>query len=380
MPEIMLDNVSKTFNNGKITALAGVNLSIKEGDYAFILGPSGCGKTTLLRIIAGLETPTTGRVLIESNDVTRDPPQSRGIAFVFQHFEIFDMTVWENCTYPLKVTGASDEEILHRGEHALSVVGLLDKADEVPEEWGNGEMQRLGIARAICSGAKILIMDEPLGSLDPKISLEFRWELRNIIKDQRLTAIQVTHNQEEAMSIGDKIIIMRDGRLLQYDTPEHIYEFPRSVFVGNFLGGMNFLSGYISHIANIDDFSVKVRLGGPELPARSKTDRFALDENIILGLRYEDVYMFPLDYDFSSNEDLWHGINVFHTTLKEKFLTGKEKIFILELDTGDTLQANKPEVFRYKFNVGDTVKTGIFTDDLRIFKYPPNLQKELDLQ
>ncbi len=219
MPEIILEDVSKTFDNGKVIAVNNVRLSIHNGEYAFILGPSGCGKTTLLRLISGLTTPTTGRILIEGRDVTLDSPQSRNIAFVFQNFEIFPMTVWENCIYSLDVRGFNEDFINHQGERALKIVGLLDRAEELPLNWGNGDLQRLGLARAICSGANILIMDEPLGSLDPKIGASFRWELRRIIKNANLTAIRVTHNQEEAMNVGDRIIIMRDGHILQEDDP-----------------------------------------------------------------------------------------------------------------------------------------------------------------
>ncbi|MHA1745877.1 MAG: ABC transporter ATP-binding protein, partial [Promethearchaeota archaeon] len=220
MPDIRLENIRKTFDEEKVVAVDEVNLEIDDGDFVFLLGPSGCGKTTLLRMISGLITPSRGRIIIDGKDVTEDPPWERGIAFVFQNFNIFPISVFENCTYALNVQGFTREYIIEQGERALKIVGLDHRADEIPVGWGNGDLQRLGIARAICSGAKILIMDEPLGSLDPKISAEFRWELRRIIKDHHLTAIQVTHNQEEAMAIGDHIIIMRDGLLLQQDTPE----------------------------------------------------------------------------------------------------------------------------------------------------------------
>ena len=181
MPDILLKNITKTFDEGRVIAVSDVDLAINTGDYVFILGPSGCGKTTLLRTISGLIQPTFGNILLDGKDVTDDPPQSRSIAFVFQDFNIFPISVWENCTYALNVQGYDEDYIIEQGEKALKIVGLEERADEIPIGWGNGDLQRIGIARAICSGAKILIMDEPLGSLDPKISAEFRWELRNII-------------------------------------------------------------------------------------------------------------------------------------------------------------------------------------------------------
>jgi ABC-type Fe3+/spermidine/putrescine transport system ATPase subunit len=380
MPEIKLDHVTKTYNDGKVIALSELSLTIHDGEYVFILGPSGCGKTTLLRAISGLITPTRGSVFIDGRDVTTDPPQSRGIAFVFQNFEIFPMTVWENCTYALRVQGAPDDYIIQQGENALQVVGLQDRADEIPTNWGNGDKQRLGIARAICSGAKILIMDEPLGSLDPKISAEFRWELRNIIKDQHLTAIQVTHNQEEAMNVGDHIIIMREGKLLQEDSPEMLYQYPVSIFVGNFLGGLNILEGYIRHINSVLEYEVKVRLGGPKYPVTSRGERFELDENVILAFRFEDLYLFKKDYDYEGSEADWTGIILTAATILDQFLTGKEKIYIIELDNGDIIKALKPEIFQYEFENGEKIDIGLFQENIRIFKYPPNLQKEMDLQ
>jgi ABC-type Fe3+/spermidine/putrescine transport system ATPase subunit len=379
MPEIVLENLTKTFDDGKVIAVSNVNLTIKNGNYVFILGPSGCGKTTLLRMISGLIQPSNGNIIVDGTIVTKDPPQDRGIAFVFQNFEIFPISVWKNCTYALEVQGYSEDYIIQQGEAALKVVGLEDRADEIPIGWGNGALQRIGIARAICSGAKILIMDEPLGSLDPKISAEFRWELRNIIKSQNLTAIQVTHNQEEAMSVGDQIIIMRDGRLQQEDTPEELYKYPNSLFVGNFLGGINTLEGYVYHINYPDNYEVKIRLGGPKFLINSTKINYKLDENVIAAFRPENIYLSPKGYDFEKSK-IWEGINLFSAVVTEKFLTGKERVYLIELDNGDIITVAKPEVFQYDFDEGEEIIAGIFTEDLRLFPYPKNLQKELDLQ
>ena len=194
MPHIELLNITKTFDEGKVLAVDDISLSINDGEYVFLLGPSGCGKTTTLRMIAGLENVRT---------------EDRDMGFIFQHFEIFEhLTVWENVTFGLEMRGYNEDYIIEKTEDALNVVGLLEYSDEYPSMFGNPGLQKLGIARAIATGAKILIMDEPLGSLDPKVSKVFRHELRNLIKDLGLTAIHVTHNQEEAMAIADKIIII----------------------------------------------------------------------------------------------------------------------------------------------------------------------------
>lgn len=380
IPEIILDHVTKSFNHGKVIAVKNVFLKISDGDFVFLLGPSGCGKTTLLRTISGLLQPTEGKVFIDGSDVTELPPQDRGIAFVFQDFNIFPITVFENCTYALKVQGYPEDFIIKQGEHALRTVGLEDRADEIPIGWGNGDLQRLGIARAICSGAKILIMDEPLGSLDPKISAEFRWELRNIIKDNHLTAIQVTHNQEEAMAIGDYIIIMRDGKILQQNSPETLYKYPDTLFVGNFLGGLNILEGYISHIVDSSHYVVKIRLGGPKYTIYSPNKEFELDENVIVAFRPEDVYIFPPHKDFSKTRENWSELIKSDGEIIETFITGKEKRFIVELDTGDSFAVAKPEIFRFNLVEGNKIMIGLFEEDLRLFKYPKNLHREMDLQ
>ncbi len=380
MPEIELRNIRKEYDEGRVVALNDIDLKINNGDFAFLLGPSGCGKTTMLRTISGLIQPTNGTVFIDGVDVTEQPPQERGIAFVFQDFNIFPLSVFENATYALQVQGCAQDYIIQEGEKALEIVGLADRADEVPVGWGNGDLQRLGLARAICSGAKILIMDEPLGSLDPKISAEFRWELRSIIKDQGLTAIQVTHNQEEAMAIGDYIIIMRDGQILQQNTSEMLYRYPNSLFVGNFLGGINILEGYIRKLHEDNYYDVKIRLGGPTFKIHSPDMYFHLDENIIVTVRSEDIYLFTLDYDYENSRADWTGVVLSDGSVLEKFLTGKEKRYIIELDNGDTLSVAKPEVFQYEFQTNQGIKIGLFNEDLRLFKYPENLSKEMDLQ
>ncbi len=380
MPEIKLENLSKTFDEGRIIAVEKVSLTIQDREYVFILGPSGCGKTTLLKMISGLYLPTSGNIFISGKNVTQDPPQSRGIAFIFQHFEIFPMSVWENTIYSLKVRGYPEEFIIREGQRALRLTGLVDRANQIPRGWSNGDLQKVGLARAICSGAKILIMDEPLGSLDPKVNKEFRWELRKIIKESGITAIQVTHDQEEAMSVADRIIVMREGKLLQEDKQNIIYNSPNSLFVGNFLGGLNVLEGYIYHIDHPDRYTVKVRLGGPKYEIINQGDRFKLDENVVIALRFEDVYIFPLDYDYKKNAELWEDLILYDGRIIEKFLTGKERMFVVEMDNGDKLTVKKRQILQLTFEINQRIKIGLFAEDLMLFKRPKSLADELALK
>ncbi|MFX1456642.1 MAG: ABC transporter ATP-binding protein [Promethearchaeota archaeon] len=380
IPSIELINVTKTFNEGKVLAVDNISLQIDDGDYVFLIGPTGCGKTTTLRMIAGLEKPTNGKVLIDGKDIEGIPPEDRDMGFIFQHFEIFDhLTVWENVTFGLEMRGFSDDYIIQEAEKALNTVGLLEHADEYPTIFGNPGLQKLGIARAIATGAKILIMDEPLGSLDPKVSKVFRHELRNLIKDLGLTAIHVTHNQEEAMAIADKIIIMRLGKVLQMGTPYELYESPNSIFVANFLGETNFLQGFVYKLLEGGQMKIFIRLGGPELHTYNYNRKFNLDDNIIIAFRYEDVYIFPKDYDFKGSQYNWSKMQLFEATLETSRFIGATKRFYLSLDNGDKFISVKPGNFEENFIVGEKFIIGIHQDDLHVFKAPKNILYELSL-
>jgi ABC-type Fe3+/spermidine/putrescine transport system ATPase subunit len=380
MPTIELIDVTKTFNEGKVLAVDNISIRIEDGEYVFLIGPTGCGKTTTLRMIAGLEVPTNGKVLIDGKDVKGIPPEDRDMGFIFQHFEIFDhLTVWENVTFGLEMRGYKDDYIVQEAEKALNTVGLLEYADEYPNIFGNPGLQKLGIARAIATGAKILIMDEPLGSLDPKVSKVFRHELRNLIKDLGLTAIHVTHNQEEAMAIADKIIIMRSGKILQMGTPFELYENPNSIFVANFLGETNFLQGFVLKLLENEKMNIWIRLGGPKIVCNNIKNIFNLDDNLVIAFRFEDVYLFPKDYDFKSSPYDWSKMQLFSAILETSRFIGATKRFYLILDNGDKFLSLKPGNFEENFIPGQELIIGIHMDDMHVFKIPENLFNELSL-
>jgi ABC-type Fe3+/spermidine/putrescine transport system ATPase subunit len=380
MPTIELVEVTKTFNEGKVLAVDNISVRIEHGEFVFLIGPTGCGKTTTLRMIAGLEEPTKGKVLIDGKDVKGIPPEDRDMGFIFQHFEIFDhLTVWENVTFGLEMRGHDDDYIIKEAEKALRTVDLLQYADEYPLMFGNPGLQKLGIARAIATGAKILIMDEPLGSLDPKISKVFRHQLRNLIKDLDLTAIHVTHNQEEAMAIADKIIIMRGGKLLQMGSPYELYENPNSIFVANFLGETNFLQGFTLKLLENEEMEIWIRLGGPKFNTNNINNEFDLDDNIVIAFRFEDVYLFPEDYDFNSSQYDWSKMQLFEAHLDTSRFIGATKRFYLSLDNGDKFISVKPGNFEENFFQGQKLIIGIHKDDIHVFKAPKNLFYELSL-
>ncbi|MFW9989073.1 MAG: ABC transporter ATP-binding protein [Candidatus Odinarchaeota archaeon] len=380
MPTIELINITKTFNEGKVLAVDNISVRIEHGEYVFLIGPTGCGKTTTLRMIAGLEEPTKGKILIDGKDVRGVPPEDRDMGFIFQHFEIFDhLTVWENVTFGLEMRGYDDKYIIKETERALKTVDLLQYADEYPSMFGNPGLQKLGIARAIATGAKILIMDEPLGSLDPKVSKVFRHELRNLVKDLGLTAIHVTHNQEEAMAIADKIIIMRGGKLLQMGSPYELYENPKSIFVANFLGETNFLQGFVLKLLNNEEMEIRIRLGGPKLKINNFGNKFDLDDNIVIAYRFEDVYLFPEDYDFENSQYDWSQMELFEVILETSRFIGATKRFYLALDNNDKFISVKPGNFEENFISGKKLIIGIHKDDIHVFKAPDNLLSELSL-
>jgi len=380
LPKIKLINITKTFDEGKVLAVDNISLTIEDGDYVFLLGPSGCGKTTTLRMIAGLEKPTKGKILIDEKDVDGIPPEDRDMGFIFQHFEIFHhLTVWENVTFGLEMRGYEESYIIKKAKKALEIVGLLNYADEFPSIFGNPGLQKLGIARAIATGAKILIMDEPLGSLDPKVSKVFRHELRNLIKDLRLTAIHVTHNQEEAMAIADKIIIMRAGKILQMGSPYELYENPNSIFVANFLGETNFLQGFVLKLLEDNTMQVWIRLGGPKLLCENKQHKFNLDDNILIAFRFEDVYLFPKNYNFEDSYYDWSKMQFFKASLDSSRFVGATKRFYFSLDNGDKFVSVKPGSYEENYQKGDEMIIAVHLNDIHVFKTPKNLFHELSL-
>lgn len=240
MPDIKLENISKNF--GEVVALDDISIDIKEGVYNMVVGPSGCGKTTLLKIIAGLEKPDSGRVLIDGVDVSDVPPEEREIGFFFQNYALFPhMTVRENVEYGLKVRGIPPEECSKRSGELIEMVGLSGWRDNYPRHLSGGMQQRVALARALSFKSKILLLDEPLCALDAKIGFILRESLFKLAKKLGSTVVHVTPNQEEAMDISENIILMRHGRIVQLGPGHEVYSKPLKPFSAYFLGESNFI-------------------------------------------------------------------------------------------------------------------------------------------
>lgn len=244
MAEIRLENIRKTF--GRIVATRDVSLTIHDSEFMVLLGPSGCGKTTLLRGIAGLEQIDSGRVHIGNKDVTDLPSRKRRIAMVFQSYAVFPhLTVYENIAFGLRMQRLPNMEIKKRVHASAELLQITDLLDRYPAKVSGGQRQRVAVARAIAVQAEVLLMDEPLSNLDALLRLEMRAELKRLLKEVKSTVVYVTHDQVEALSLGDRIAVMKDGEILQCDTPLQVYDYPASEFIGGFIGNppMNFLEG-----------------------------------------------------------------------------------------------------------------------------------------
>jgi multiple sugar transport system ATP-binding protein len=243
--EIRLDGVTKIFDK-KVRAVDQVDLTINDREFMVLLGPSGCGKTTLMRMIAGLEYPDGGRVLIGERDVTDLPPRRRDIAMVFQSYAVFPhLTVFENIAFGLRMRNIAKAAVAAKVEQAAALVQLEPYLARYPAQLSGGQRQRVAVARAIVMEPAVMLMDEPLSNLDALLRLTFRAELKRLVADIATTTIYVTHDQVEALSLGDRIAVMREGRIVQCGTPMAVYDRPATTFVGGFIGSppMNFLQG-----------------------------------------------------------------------------------------------------------------------------------------
>jgi spermidine/putrescine ABC transporter ATP-binding subunit len=239
---VELRNVTKRF--GDVAAVDRATFAVERGELFTLLGPSGCGKTTALRIIAGFELPDEGRVLFDGEDVTFRKPYERGCAMVFQNYALWPhMTVFENVAYGLKVKGLPKEEVRRRVREVLELVGLEGLEDRYPLQLSGGQQQRVALARALVVEPRVLLMDEPLSNLDAKLRLKMREELRRLQKRLGITTIYVTHDQEEAMSLSDRIAVMNRGRVLQVGTPLEVYHKPSNLFVATFIGRSSVVRG-----------------------------------------------------------------------------------------------------------------------------------------
>ncbi|WP_137390957.1 putative 2-aminoethylphosphonate ABC transporter ATP-binding protein [Rhodoligotrophos defluvii] len=301
-PFLEVRGVTKQF--GSFTALSDIELDIREGELVTFLGPSGCGKSTLLRIIAGLERQTKGLLLQSGADISRQPAGKRGFGILFQSYALFpNLTVAQNVGYGIEGKGA---QVKARVRELLALVGLPDIENKYPSELSGGQQQRVALARALAPSPSLLLLDEPLSALDAKVRVHLRQQIRELQRTLGITTIMVTHDQEEALAIADRIVVMNHGTVEQVGTPAEIYGHPKSLFVADFVGRMNFLSGRAGPNGTfaLNACDCHLELASPAPPG----------DNCILSIRPEDIVLSPAPGN--------GGVNTALATIKEMEFLG----------------------------------------------------------
>ncbi|MFT4160147.1 ABC transporter ATP-binding protein [Shinella sp.] len=257
---VTFENVKKAF--GAFTAIPDLSLTIEPGTLVTLLGPSGCGKTTTLRMLAGLEHPTAGRILIGGKDVTMLPANERDVSMVFQSYALFPhMSSLDNVAYGLESSGLSRREARERAEEGLALVGLAGMGHRLPAELSGGQQQRVAVARALVLEPQVLLLDEPLSNLDARLRRKVRTDIRELQQRLGFTAVYVTHDQDEALAVSDRIIVMKDGEIAQSGAPRELYEAPASSFIADFMGEANVIA---CEVIGIENDEATVRVGGFE--------------------------------------------------------------------------------------------------------------------
>ena len=286
MADVTLTHVTKNF--GDFTAVDDLSMVVEDGKFTVLVGPSGCGKTTTLRMVAGLEQPTGGEIEIGERTVNDVPPKDRDIAMVFQNYALYPhMDVYNNMAFGLKLRKTPKAEIKSRVHEAAELLGIENKLKSKPRELSGGQRQRVAVGRAIVRNPKVFLFDEPLSNLDAKLRVQMRTELEQLHHKLRTTTVYVTHDQVEAMTLGDRIAVMKDGVVQQYAPPQETYDHPTNQFVAGFIGSpaMNFLSAAVVRKDGRDVLSGT----GFELALPTPRSRDGLPERVILGVRPEDL-------------------------------------------------------------------------------------------
>lgn len=289
MAQVKLKNVTKHF--GEVEAVKEFSLDISDGEFIILVGPSGCGKTTLLRIVAGLETPTSGEIYIDSDPITKIPPKKRDIAMVFQNYALYPhKKVFDNLAFCLKLRKTPKPEIHSKVNRTAELLGIGELLDRFPHQLSGGQRQRVAVGRAIIRDPKVFLFDEPLSNLDAKLRVSMRAELLDLHQRLQSTAIYVTHDQMEAMTMGTRIVVMKDGEVQQVDTPKNVYGNPANKFVAGFIGSpaMNFFDCVITQ----ENSNLYARTAGLVLKIpNNKTNNLSnyIGKSLILGLRPEQI-------------------------------------------------------------------------------------------
>lgn len=333
--DVELCNVFKFFNQEP--AVHGIDLDVKQGEFFSILGPSGCGKTTTLRLIAGFERADAGKVLIQGQSMTNVPPYRRPVNTVFQSYALFNhLNVWDNVAFGLRLKKLRKAEIQSRVKEALELVKMEGLRSRIPSQLSGGQQQRVALARALVNRPAVLLLDEPLGALDLKLRKEMQVELSNLHKELGLTFIMVTHDQEEALSLSNRIAVMNQGKIEQIGSPSEIYEQPRTPFVADFIGDTNLFEG---EIVNVDASSVRI-LTKTELSivvTRQPDTPTEISQAVVVSVRPEKIQLSLYKPSLQTN--------CFEGRLVNIMYLGTHVNYIVQLTNGVRMTVLQPNTF-----------------------------------
>jgi spermidine/putrescine transport system ATP-binding protein len=328
---IQLSGVYKQFEGSEGAVVKNLTLNVRKGEFLTLLGPSGCGKTTTLRMIAGFEQPTSGRVIIDGEDVTDISPNERCVNTVFQNYALFPhMNIFDNIAFGLKMKKVSKTEIKERVLAMLKMIQLEGYEKRMPSQLSGGQMQRVAIARAVVNNPKVLLLDEPLGALDQKLRKQMQLELKHLQKRLGITFIFVTHDQEEALTMSDRIVVMRDGVIEQLGAPDEIYEKPVTRFVADFIGDTNLIEG---KVAVIEGGKALLQLAAGSEFIKVSAGNLTLGEEVSIAVRPERI---KLKYVPEAGEAYLKG------SLKDRIYTGTSYKTVIELKDGKLITVNEP--------------------------------------
>jgi iron(III) transport system ATP-binding protein len=344
--EVKFENITKKFN--ETVAVDNVSCNFEAGTLTTLLGPSGCGKTTSLRIIAGLERATSGKILVDNEDVTLLPATDRDVSMVFQSYALFPhMSVIENVSYGLKMINVSKEEYIEKALETLKLVNLEGYENRMPSELSGGQQQRVAVARAIVLKPKVLLFDEPLSNLDAKLRRQVREDIREIQQKLGVTTIYVTHDQEEALAISDKVIVMNKAVIAQEGSPKDLYNFPKNKFVANFIGDANDVT---AEIINKQSNTYDLKLAEMNVKIEINKD---LNDKVSLALRPEKIKI-----NRTNNE------NCIHASIKSASFVGSSYQYILSSKIGElyVVSGDTTNIFK----VGEEVFLSIDEKDIKI--------------
>lgn len=355
MVAIRLSNITKRY--GSLTAVDDFTIDVKDGEYLTIIGPTGAGKTTILKIIAGLVEQDSGDVFIGGEQVNEYPPEKRSAVYFPQTYSLFPhFNVWENTTFAPRIQGVGEQEISTIGKEMLTMVRLWKRPDALPSELSGGMQQRCGLARALAANASVLLLDEPLRALDARLRIELRYELRKLVKDLNITAIHVTHDQEEAMSISDRIAVIKNGRLEQIDTPQKLFDIPKNPFVANFIGFSNFIEGVI--VNKTDDL---LTIKGTYDDTIMTNGEFNIGDKVVASIKIEYVVV------DKQNEG---GPNTFFGEIEDFTFLGKFTTLDVKLDNGRRIISKLPSTIALSYSKGEKVRIKFPQEKLIAFECP----------